>query len=160
MTAEIPPAPWPVDLRVVDLHGDPIGVDPGVPGPAMDELIVSIAPDQVKAMERIGMGTMPTKPIPPADPDFYDPVTDIMPAQVAVAFRDTHGVRGIALHKLTRPSLDMWDCGWWITVPECRAAVRVWERAGCPDLGENTGAVIAFLHLAADHAGARVWASV
>lgn len=150
-----------VDLRVVDECGATVPFFPDVAGPAMHELIVAVEPSQFDDLVAAGMAAAPADEIASADPEFYDPVTGSMTGTVADYLRDTHGVAvGIALHKLTNPARSQRDCGWWISVDECRGAIQGWEHAGRPDLGATTAELIAFLRLSAEHGGCRVWASM
>ena len=74
--------------------------------------------------------------------------------QAAVAHRLKHSFDerpGIPLHKLCMNE------GWWVTQVECRSALQLWERAGCPTPDDFHDDVIPFLQNAASHGGFRVY---
>lgn len=73
--------------------------------------------------------------------------------EVETHLRNTYDERpGIPLHKLSS------NDGWWVTAAECRSALDIWERAGCPEFEEEfRNDWIPFLQNAAKHGGFRTF---
>jgi len=145
-----------IDMRIVDEQARAVNFFPDIPGPSMDELMISrlgSARDrQVERLAAVGMGAFAYK-VPPV-PNWTEH-TDEADSDLLPTLRDVCGVRqGIALHKL---SVDAG--GWWVTGPECAAALAQWEQAGRPDIDDGDGDLIAFIRLAVaeGHDGFRVW---
>src|SRR4051812_4444739 len=59
---------------------------------------------------------------------------------------------GIAVYKLCGT-----NDGWWVTKAECASALKLWEKAGEPDVDNGNGDTIPFLRAGADHGGFQVW---
>lgn len=91
----------------------------------------------------------------PNDPQFYGDPDKIAAYNAAVRnyFKQTYDERpGIAAYKLCHS-----NDGWWVTAAECESALKLWEKAGEPDVDQGVGDTIPFLRAGAAHGGFRVY---
>lgn len=85
-------------------------------------------------------------------PPLNDAARELMAAQIDYLKATYSEEPGISVYKLCNT-----NDGWWVSAIECKSALALWERNGCPDIDDDRGDTIPFLRAGADHAGFRVW---